>query len=101
MAASEKTQWKLSQTDSITENNAASKEIYEFDKHKEKGDYHKWIVATMSFLIYIVSGGVSNIGGLIIPELLVSFPQNGKATVSLIISLVNGMTFFSGKYRYT
>ena len=63
----------------------------------KKKDYHKWIVAVMTFIIFIVTGGVYYTGGIIAPELLASFPQNGESSVSLIISMVPSLMNFSGK----
>ena len=56
-----------------------------------------WLVAFMSFVIYALSGGVCTTGGIIVPELLASFPNTDEASVTLVVSMASAMMNFSGK----
>ena len=86
--------------------NVENEEIVKFRQAQNKScDYrgvdgcYAWFIVAMSFLIYIISGGACFTGGLILPELLVAFPDTDEASASLVVSMTTALMQFSGKTK--
>ena len=60
----------------------------------------KYIVGTAGYLIILLNGAVFLTGGVLVPELLAAFPESSPSLVSLIVSMVLGVSAFASKCQF-
>ena len=80
------------------ESNICAKPRQREDKWMVVDGHYGWVVTFIGFIVFLFSGGVFYSGGIVIPELLLAFPDTSRVAGTLIASIEFASMNFLCKY---